>query len=258
LLAEALKLPDEDYVADHMEVVDVDGIHAARDFIKRSMAQALEPQLSQRYSELGDGEPYRKTAAAMARRSLKNTCLSYLLLTSDGEALAVAQLEASDNMTDYLAAIQGLVWHGSPLAADALAAFEARWGNDALVMDKWFSMQVIVPGSETVGTVRKLMEHPAFSIKNPNKVRALISVFAMLNPTGFHTANGAGYEFVADRVIELDGLNPQVAARLVAAFNRWKRYDAGRKALMKAALERIAEKPGLSADVAEIVNSALK
>ncbi|MGD9021883.1 MAG: aminopeptidase N, partial [Lysobacterales bacterium] len=258
LLAEALKLPDEDYVADHMEVVDVDGIHAARDFIKRSMAQALEPQLSQRYSELDDGEPYRKTAAAMARRSLKNTCLSYLLLTSDGEALAVAQLEASDNMTDYLAAIQGLVWHGSPLAADALAAFEARWGNDALVMDKWFSMQAIVPGSETVGTVRKLMEHPAFSIKNPNKVRALISVFAMLNPTGFHTANGAGYEFVADRVIELDGLNPQVAARLVAAFNRWKRYDAGRKALMKAALERIAEKPGLSADVAEIVNSALK
>ena len=153
---------------------------------------------------------------------------------------------------------QGLVWHGSQLAADALAAFEKRWGEDALVMDKWFSMQAAVPGGETLGKVRKLMEHPAFSIKNPNKVRALISVYAVLNPTGFHAADGAGYEFVADRVIELDGLNPQVAARLAAAFNRWKRYDDGRRALMKGALERIAEKQGLSADVAEIVNNALK
>jgi aminopeptidase N len=258
LLAEALKLPDEEYVADHMEVVDVDGIHAAREFIKQSLAQALEPRLSQRYSELDDREPYRKTAVAMARRSLKNTCLSYLLHTPGGEALAVAQLETSDNMTDYLAAIQGLVWHDSPLAADALAAFEARWGNDALVMDKWFSMQAVVPGGETLCTVQKLMEHPAFSIKNPNKIRALISVFAMLNPTGFHAADGAGYAFVAERVKELDGLNPQVAARLAAAFNRWKRYDEGRRALMQGALERIAEKQGLSADVAEIVNNALQ
>ncbi len=194
----------------------------------------------------------------MARRSLKNTCLSYLLETPRGEALAVAQLDASDNMTDSLAAIQGLVWHGSAVATRALAAFEDRWGEDALVMDKWFTMQAVVPGRETLDTVCKLMEHPAFSITNPNKVRALISVFAMLNPTGFHAADGAGYAFVADRVIELDSLNPQIAARLAAAFNRWKRYDEGRKALMNEALARVAKKEDLSRDVAEIVNNALR
>jgi aminopeptidase N len=258
LLAETLKLPDEDYVADHMAVVDVDGIHAARAFIKQALAIALEQRLSERYAELDDGDPYRKTASAMASRSLKNTCLSYLLHTPKGELLAARQLGASDNMTDSLAAIQGLVWHGSPLAADALAAFEDRWGDDALVMDKWFMMQAVVPGRKTLDKVRGLMEHPAFSIKNPNKVRSLISVFAMLNPTGFHAPDGSGYGFVADRVIELDGMNPQVAARLATAFNRWKRYDDGRKALMKNALERIAAKKGLSADVAEIVNSALR
>ncbi|MGD9020976.1 MAG: aminopeptidase N, partial [Lysobacterales bacterium] len=257
LLAETLKLPDEDYVADHMEVVDVDGIHAARTFIKQALAHALKPRFSGRYAELDDGGPYRKTAAAMARRSLRNTCLSYLMHTPGGEALAARQLDASDNMTEYLAAVQGLVWHGSSLAEDALAAFEQRWGGDALVMDKWFMMQAVVPGRATLDTVLGLMGHPAFSIRNPNKVRALISVFAMLNPTGFHAADGSGYEFIADRVIELDRMNPQVAARLAAAFNRWKRYDDGRKALMKEALERVAGTQGLSSDVAEIVNNAL-
>ena len=258
LLAEALKLPDEDYLADQMEVVDVDGIHAARTFTKRSLANELKDLFTERYTELNDGRPYQKSAVAMARRSLKNICLSYLLETDGGEALAAAQLEASDNMTDTLAAIQGLILVDSARAEAALSAFEAKWGADALVMDKWFILQAMKPGSNTVKTVRGLMDHPAFSIQNPNKVRALIGVFSTLNPTGFHAANGSGYTFHADRVIELDGINPQIAARMASAFNRWKRYDEDRKMLMKTELQRIASAAGLSGDVAEIVSNALR
>jgi aminopeptidase N len=258
LLAEAMVLPDEDYLAEQMEVVDVDGIHAARKFIKNGLARELKALFASRYADLNDGRCYQKSSAAMARRSLKNLCLSYLLETDAGESLAGAQLGSSDNMTDTLAAMRGLVFTDSPLAGPALAEFEAKWKDDALVMDKWFVMQAIKPGSGTVNTVRELMEHPAFSIQNPNKVRALIGAFSMLNPTGFHAADGAGYAFHTDRVIELDGLNPQIAARMASAFNRWKRYDEGRKTLMKAELQRIAAVDNLSGDVAEIVNNALR
>jgi len=258
LLAEAMILPAEDYLADQMEVVDVDGIYAARKFIKKGLADELTVLFSECYSRLNDGQPYQKSATAMAGRSLKNVCLSYLLETDAGESLAGAQLEASDNMTDTLAAIQGLIMSDSPLAETALVEFEAKWKADALVMDKWFVMQAVKPGSNTVNTVRELMDHPAFSIQNPNKVRSLVGAFSMLNPTGFHAADGSGYTFHADRVIELDGLNPQIAARMVAAFNRWKRYDEDRKALMKAELQRIASVINLSGDVSEIVNNALR
>ncbi len=258
LLAEAMTLPDEAYLADQMDVVDVDGIHTAREFIKKALARELEVFFAERYTGLNDGQSYQKTAEAMARRSLKNICMSYLLETDAGESLAVAQLESSDNMTDTLAALQGLILTGSPRAEKALSEFEGKWQSDALVMDKWFVMQAVKPGKDTVNTVRKLMDHPAFSIQNPNKVRALIGVFAMLNPTGFHAADGSGYAFHADRVIELDGLNPQIAARMASAFNRWKRYDEGRKELMKTELQRIASVPDLSGDVSEIVNNALR
>ena len=258
LLAEAMILPDEDYLAEQMEVVDVDGIHIARKFIKKGLANNLASLFAKRYAELNDGLHYQKTSGAMARRALKNVCLSYLLETDAGGSLAVAQLESSDNMTDTLAAINGLILVDSPMADTALSEFETRWREDALVMDKWFIMQAVKPGPDTVNRVRELMQHPAFSIQNPNKVRSLIGVFAMLNPTGFHAANGSGYKFHADRVIELDGLNPQIAARMAAAFNRWKRYDDDRKKLMKAQLQRIATVDGLSGDVSEIINNALR
>ena len=258
LLAEAMRLPDEDYLAEQMEVVDVDGIHAARNFVKKGLASQLEALFTERYKLLNDRQPYQKSAVAMARRSLKNVCLSYLLETDTGESMAAAQLESSDNMTDTLAALQGLILKDSCKAASALSSFEARWKTDALVMDKWFVMQAIKPGADTVNTVRELMDHPAFSIQNPNKVRALIGAFSMLNPNGFHTIDGSGYRFHADRVIELDGINPQIAARMASAFNRWKRYDDDRKALMKVQLQRIASVDNLSGDVSEIVNSALR
>ncbi|NOR20650.1 MAG: aminopeptidase N [Xanthomonadales bacterium] len=258
LLSEALILPDEEYLADQMTVVDVDGIHAARDFVKKGLANELEELFKQRYSEFNDGQPYQKTAASMARRSLKNVCLSYLQDTQAGESLASAQLKSSDNMTDSLAALRSLILTDSALAETALSEFETRWMNDALVMDKWFVMQAIKPGRATVDKVRELMDHPAFSIQNPNKVRALIGVFSMLNTTGFHAVDGSGYQFHADRVIELDGLNPQIAARMASVFNRWKRYDKHRKALMKTQLQRIASSQNLSGDVTEIVSNALQ
>jgi aminopeptidase N len=253
-----MALPDEDYLAEQMEVVDVDGIHAARKFIKRGLASALKTLFAERYSELNDGQPYQKSSKAMAGRALKNTCLSYLVETDAGESLATAQLESSDNMTDTLAAIKGLVLMESSKAGAALSEFESKWKADALVMDKWFMMQAIKPGPNTVNSVKELMQHPAFSIQNPNKVRSLIGVFSMLNPTGFHAADGSGYAFHADRVIELDRLNPQIAARMASAFNRWKRYDENRKALMKAQLQRIAAVDKLSGDVSEIINNALR
>ena len=258
LLAEAMTLPDEDYLAEQMEVVDVDGIHAARKFIKKGLANGLETLLAARYGELNDQQPYQKSSGAMARRALKNICLSYLQETGIGESLTAAQLETSDNMTDTLAAIKGLVMMDSPMAETALSDFENSWKMDALVMDKWFIMQAIKPGADTVNKVRELMQHPAFSIQNPNKVRSLIGVFSMLNPTGFHAADGEGYIFHADRVIELDGINPQIAARMASAFNRWKRYDENRKSLMKEQLQRIAAVESLSGDVSEIINNALR
>ena len=258
LLAEAMILPDEDYLADQMEVVDVDGIHVARKFVKKGLANDLASLFAERYAELNDGLHYQKSSGAMARRALKNVCLSYLLDTGASGSLAVAQLESSDNMTDTLAAIKGLILVDSPMAGTVLSEFETRWREDALVMDKWFTMQAIKPGPGTVNRVRELMQHPAFSIQNPNKVRSLIGAFAMLNPTGFHAADGSGYEFHADRVIELDGLNPQIAARMASAFNRWKRYDDGRKKLMKAQLQRMAAVDVLSGDVSEIINNALR
>jgi len=257
LVAEAWTLPEEDYLGQQMAIIDVDGIHVARSYVKSGLARAMAGELESSYHSLTAGAPYDKSPASMARRSLRNVCLSYLLLNPGGFELAESQLAGSDNMTDTIAALQGLVRAGAPGAAKALQAFERRWQDDALVMDKWFSIQACVPGDETVDRVRCLMEHPAFSMTNPNKVRSLLGAFSMSNPTAFHARSGAGYRLHTEQVIALDALNPQVAARMAAAFNSWTRYDEGRQALMKAELGRIAATDGLSPDVAEIVNNAL-
>ena len=154
LLAEAMILPGEEYLAEQMDEVDVDGIHAARNFVKRSLADTMQPMFMSRYGELNDAKPYDNSSASMARRSLKNVCLSYLLESEEGAGLAETQLSASDNMTDTLAALRGLVWAGTPAAGPALEAFEQRWRNDALVMDKWFAIQATKPGPGTVNIVR--------------------------------------------------------------------------------------------------------
>jgi aminopeptidase N len=241
-----------------MTVVDVDGIHAARRYVKSTLAQALEPVLRARYEALGDDGPYDKAPAAMAKRGLRNVCLSYLMEIAGGAALANRQLARSDNMTDTLAALQGLAWTRSEDAAPALAEFESRWREDPLVMDKWFAIQASVPGAATVERVCSLLSHEKFSLKNPNKVRSLLGVFAHSNPTAFHAGDGSGYRLFADQVMALDALNPQTAARQAGAFNPWTRHDSSRKALMKAELLRIAALDGLSPDVSEIVGNAIR
>jgi aminopeptidase N len=250
-------LPDEDYLAQQMQVIDVDGIHAARQFVKSGLAAGLLEDLQARYEQCACQTPYDKSPDSMARRSLRNACLSYLLLTPGGIELAHTQLADSDNMTDTLAALQGLVRAAAPGAAAALSAFEERWRDDALVMDKWFMIQACVPGAATVARVRELMEHPAFSLTNPNKVRSLLGAFSTMNPTGFHANNGEGYRLHADQVIRLNALNPQVASRMVGAFNGWTRYDERRQGLMRGELKRISAIDGLSPEVAEIVHNAL-
>jgi aminopeptidase N len=257
LRAEAMMLPGEEYLAAQMPVVDVDGIHAAREFIRQGLAGELSERLRGTYESFNGGQPYSNSPSAMARRSLKNLCLAYLVEEDGGDGLAVSQLQRSDNMTDTLAALAGLVLSGSAAAPGALSAFEQTWKANALVMDKWFAMQAMKPGPDTVHDVRRLLGHPAFSIRNPNKVRALIGVFCMMNHTGFHCVDGSGYALLADQVIRLNAINPQIAARMASAFNRWRRYDASRQSLMKAALKRIASEPGLSPDVGEIVSNAL-
>jgi aminopeptidase N len=257
LIAETIALPDEAYLAELVETVDVDGIHAARHFVKSTLAGRLAERLAARYDELAGEGPYSKQPRAMAQRSLRNACLSYLMETPHGASLAQRQLSDSDNMTDTLAALRGLVFARAPSAGEALSAFEATWHEDPLVMDKWFAIQAATPGAATVDRVEALLRHPGFTLRNPNKVRAVLGVFAMSNPTAFHAADGSGYRLLADQVIELDALNPQVAARIVGAFNPWTRHDAARRALMKAQLQRIASAPGLSGDVAEIVENAL-
>ncbi len=257
LVAEALTLPGEDYLGEQMPVVDVDGIHAARKFIKSGVARTLVEAFTGRYHSMAASGPYSKSPDAMARRSLRNVCLSFLLEAEPGIELALAQLDSSDNMTDTLAALQGLAWTGAPAADAALRAFEAKWQKDALVMDKWFAIQAAIPGKRAVERVRALLSHPGFSIANPNKVRSLIGVFSMMNPTGFHLPDGSGYRLHAEQVIALDALNPQIAARMAGAFNPWTRFDPHRRGLMRAELNRIASVESLSPDVAEIINSAI-
>ena len=259
LLALALLLPSETVLAEEMTVADPVAVRAAREWLRRSLAAELRQEFRARYAELQEAGPYRPEGPAVGRRSLKNLCLAYLVSLGDEQnvALALEQFQRGDNMTDVSAALATLAGYPGPERELALAAFYQRWQNEPLVVDKWLTLQAMALHPAVLDEVRGLLAHPAFTLHNPNKVRALIGAFAQGNPAAFHAADGAGYSFLAEQVLALDGLNPQVAARMVAAFNRWRKYDSGRQALMRAELERILAAPGLSRDVREIVAKAL-
>lgn len=259
LLAEVLDLPAESYLGEQMQTVDVDGIHRAREAVKRALAEALHDDLLQAYDANRDTEDYAITTRAIARRSLKNRCLDYLMQAA-GEAATercLAQYHEAGNMTDRQAALALIAHSDLPEREAVLADFAERFAQDPLVLDKWFSVQAASKRPDTLQRVQGLMGHPAFSIRNPNKVRALIGAFSSANPVRFHAADGSGYAFLADRVLELDRLNPQVAARLARGLTRWKRYDETRAAAMKGQLERIKAAAGVSRDLFEIVNKSL-
>ncbi|MBE0488190.1 MAG: aminopeptidase N [Halomonas sp.] len=259
VLAEMLTLPSEAYIAEQQPLVDVDAIHAARTFVKQGLATALRDDFLRVYRGNHRDEPYAPTPEQIARRSLKNVALSYLLAIEDEEGVALAreQFEADHNMTDVRHALT-LLSHSrrDDLSEPALKAFGEKWAHDPLVMDQWFSIQVTRPQPDVLDRVRFLMAHPAFSLKNPNKVRALIGTFAAQNRVNFHRIDGAGYHLLADVVIELNRLNPEIAARLITPLTRWARFDEQRQALMKAELERIRAED-LSPNVFEVVEKAL-
>jgi aminopeptidase N len=261
LLAQALTLPGEGYLAEQMEVVDVEGIHAARRFVQRMLAERLYEPLRATYQALHvrEREGYHIDAAAIGRRALKNICLDYLMQRGDPETrtLCLDQYRSASNMTDQLGALAPLANDDSPERADALAAFYQRWRHEALVVDKWLSLQATsrLPGA--LGVVRELLGHEAFSLRNPNKVRALIGAFSQANPLHFHAPDGSGYTLLADQVLALDAFNPQIAARLMAAFTRWRKYDPVRQRAMRERLERILAAPELSPDVYEIAAKSL-
>jgi len=259
LIAEVLTLPAESYLGDQLPQVDVDGIHAAREAVKGGLAAALRADLLQAYRTLTDDGPYDIGPAAIARRSLRNVALAYLMHAPDGESagLCLAQYRAVHNMTDVIAALALLADSDRAEREAVLADFRARWADDPLVLDKWFSVQAAARGADTLGRVVALMGDPAFSIRNPNKVRALIGAFAG-NVARFHARDGSGYAFLVDRVLELDPLNPQIAARMLRAMARWRRYDPGRQALMRRELERVAAAPGLSKDSYEVAAKSLE
>ena len=254
--AEALSLPGEAFLADQMPVADVDAIHAVRDIARKAIGAALQKDMAAAYDRFTDTGAYSVDGAAIGRRSLRNVCLAYLSAGGD-PARAKQQFDTAGNMTDQLAALSVLAGIDRPEKAQALAEFHAKWRGDPLVLDKWFTIQAVSPLPDTMARVRALAGHADFDLKNPNRVRSLVGAFASANQVRFHEANGDGYRFLADIVIQLDPANPQVAARIVGPLGQWRRMDDARQTLMKAELRRILTMNDLSTNTYEMVSKSL-
>src|SRR5262245_61901437 len=222
-----------------MEVVDPDAIHATRVHVRRGLARALRGELLGAYQSMAVPGPYSPDANSAGKRALRNLALGYLmeLEEPDVRALCARQFDAADNMTDRMAALAALVNSQAPERDPALERFYADWKHEPLVVDKWLAVQATSRLPDTLERVKRLTKHEAFDVRNPNKVYALIRSFAA-NHVRFHAANGAGYAFAADWVLELDRLNPQIAARIARAFDRWRKFDAGRQARARGARAR--------------------
>jgi aminopeptidase N len=259
-VAEALSPPSEADIAREIGTdVDPDAIFRARTALRALMGLHLNAALTAAYEGLAHTGPYSPDAVSAGRRLLKNVCLDLLAATQEGHAirLAATQYRAADNMTDRMAALGTLSLHDVPERKAAFDDFYQRYSDDPLIIDKWFSLQAMTPDAATLDRVRALTGHPSFSMANPNRVRSLIGAFAQSNPTQFNRPDGAGYEFMADRILALDPNNPQVASRMTTAFKSWRILERGRRDRAKAALQRIADTPKLSRDVHDIAQRAL-
>jgi aminopeptidase N len=262
LREQLLGLPSEGFIAEQLQVVDPVALRAARNAVRDAIGRGLAPVLRATFDAMRIDGPYSPDPASAGRRGLRNAALALLVEAGiDGaDALADAQIAATDNMTDRLGALVALVQSGSPRREPALAAFADAFGDEPLVMDKWLMLQATMhrqPGHPAVlERVRALMGHPAFSIRNPNKVRALVTSFCAGNLAEFHAEDGSGYAFWTEQVLALDALNPQVAARLSRSMDRWRKFGPARQAAMRAALERVAAQ-ARSPDVLEVVCKAL-
>ncbi|MGB8330160.1 MAG: aminopeptidase N [Polyangiales bacterium] len=254
-----LALPSEELLTQELSLVDPDAVHVARSFAERALASTLRRELTDTYEKHARGTD-AIDKAEVDRRRIKNRALRYLVALQEPETtdMAAEQFRAATVMTDYEAAFLSLVDLDGPATDHAIAEFYRRWRAEPLVLDKWFRMQAMSSSPTAFDRVVALSEHPDFHLANPNRARSLLYSFAAGNPVAFHRADGRGYRFVTDRILELDAINPQVAARIVSAFNQWKRYEPRRSELMRSELARIASAPAISKDVSEIVERALE
>lgn len=261
LLSEMLYLPSEKYIGEQMQVIDVDAIHAVREFALRTIAEKLEPLFLKTYKAYHDETGnYHFSIEEVGKRQLKNRCLSYLTLLPKYTELAYQQFKTAlnKNMTDTQPALAALTNVAeAELRGRVLNEFYITWKHDALVVDKWLAIQAASKQPNALQEVKKLMRHEAFDIKNPNKVYSLIGTFGQRNPVHFHAANGEGYAFLREVVHQLDKLNPQVSARMVKPLTTWRRYDKERQILMRKQLELLMQDTNLSKDLYELVSKSL-
>ena len=259
MIARMLQLPTEAYLAEIQQPVKVQLIHDARERVKQTLANELADQLLSTYDKIPLTDDYQFNSQAVAQRALKNTCLSYIMASQSADAvdLCMQHYERATNMTDQMAAFAAIVHSNAAVKSDVINRFYLQWQEEALVVDQWFSVQASSPQRDTLEQVHQLLKHPAFELTNPNKVRALIGAFCNNNPINFHREDGQGYEFLADRIIELNKVNPQIASRLCGIMSRWRKYEANLSDLMRQQLKRIMVEP-LSTDVYEIASKSLQ
>ncbi|KAI9398135.1 hypothetical protein POPTR_003G129500v4 [Populus trichocarpa] len=257
-IAKAITLPGEGEIMDMMEVADPDAVHAVRSFIRKQLASELKADFLSLVENNRSSEEYVFNYPNMARRALKNIALAYLASLEDQELteLALHEYKTATNMTEQFAALAAIAQNPGKIHDEVLADFYTKWRDDFLVVNKWFALQAMsdVPGN--VENVRNLLSHPAYDLRNPNKVYSLIGGFCS-SPVNFHAKDGSGYKFLGEIVVQLDKINPQVASRMVSAFSRWRRYDETRQNLAKAQLEMIVSANGLSENVFEIASKCL-
>jgi len=260
-----LTLPSETYIAEQLDVVDPQRIHAVRETMRAQLARELASDWQWAYEAHSYNGSYRPDTLSSGRRALAGLALVMLCLNAKttGDTVwpgkAYQRFKDADNMTDRLAALSALVHSGHALAKPALERFHSLFKSEELVLDKWFALQAgcIDQGGQVLPAVRALMKHPDFNLKNPNRARSVIFSYCSAHPGAFHRADAAGYVFWADQVLALDAINPQVAARLARALDRWKKLAEPYRNAAQEALKRVAAKADLSNDVREVVSRAL-
>ncbi len=255
-----LQLPSEAQLHERATEIQAQAIYQARHFARQAIAQALQEQLLAVYNRHNIQQTYAPVSEQIGRRALKNAALSYLMLIDNiGPELAWQQFQLADNMTDQAAALSALVNCPAAVeyAAEALQLFERQYQDEALVMNLWFQIQATNSQSNGLPRVQSLMQHSAFNMTNPNKIRSLIGAFCSANLVNFHNIDGSGYEFLQQQICALNSVNPQVAARLVTPLTRWKKFAQPNRQLMRDALEAIAQQPNLVKDIQEIISKSL-
>lgn len=259
LVAETIYLPNESALAQEFSSIDVEALEKARRALRLHLAKTLRAEFTSAARKSEQLGSYEYMTAEVARRRIHAVSLDYLASIQQEADLQYVEhwFKDSDNMSDRLAALTILASHPGPVRERSLADFRARYHDNPLVLDKWFAIQATSRMPGALNRIKTLMSDPIFSIKNPNRVRSLIGSFAHQNHSGFHDPTGQAYQFIANQVLALDRINPQVAARLVSCFSHWKRYDSNRQTLMKFELERMAKAANLSGDVYEIVERSL-